>query len=119
MKQADIDQTVFLNKGEPAPELPPSFRRVTTPAMKEKHSAIPYVAQQTSVIPGVAGLNPLVSAASELLLAIVRIRATRQPSSYAPGSRPSRKATRISNTSARDWKRRSAPLKGALWLLPI
>ncbi len=85
MKQADIDQTVFLNKGEPAPELPPSFRRVTTPAMKETHSAIPYVAQQTSVIPSVAGLNPLVSAASELLLAIVRIRATRQPSSYAPG----------------------------------
>lgn len=85
MKQADIDQTVFLNKGEPAPELPPSFRRVTTPVMKETRSAIPYVAQQTSVIPSVAGLNPLVSAASELLLAIVRIRATRQPSAYAPG----------------------------------
>ena len=85
MKQADIDQTVFLNKGESSPELPPTFRRVTTPVMGETRSAIPYVAQQTSVAPCVAGLNPLVSAASELLLSIVRIRATRRHGPFSSG----------------------------------
>lgn len=80
MKQTDIDRTVFQNMGEAesAPDLPASFRPVAMPDMGVPRNAIPYVAQQTSVAACPRGLNPLVSAASELLLAIVRIRATRR-----------------------------------------
>lgn len=79
MKQADMDQTVFLNLGQPtkaAPDLPASFRPVATSGMDNaRNASIPYVAQQTSVSVYSHGLNPLVSAASELLLSIVHIRA--------------------------------------------
>ena len=82
MKQTDIDQTVFLNMGEPspAPDLPSSFRPVAVSGTGGIRSSMPYVAQQTSVSTCNSGLNPLVSAASELLLAIVRIRSTRDDS---------------------------------------
>ena len=88
MKQTDMDQTVFLNMGdsEPAPDLPPSFRPVAATDTGGSRNAIPYIAQQTSVTSYSPGLNPLVSAASELLLSIVRIRASRQEGSpFRPG----------------------------------
>lgn len=79
MKQTDIDQTVFLNMGDPdpAPDLPPSFRQVASSGADEVRRPLPYVAQQTSVNLSASGLNPLVSAASELLMTIVRIRSRR------------------------------------------
>lgn len=78
MKQTDMDKTVFLNMGEneSAPDLPSGFRPVATPDMDGPRGSGSYVAQQTSVTACTPGLNPLVSAASELLLSIVRIRAT-------------------------------------------
>ena len=78
MKQTDMDQTVFLNleETEPAPDLPSSFRPVAASETRAARNAIPYIAQQTSVTAYSPGLNPLVSAASELLLAIVHIRAS-------------------------------------------
>ena len=76
MKQTDIEQTVFLNMEEPspAPDLPSSFRPVAVSGAGVTRSFIPYIAQQTSISTCSSGLNPLVSAASELLLTIVRIR---------------------------------------------
>ena len=87
MKQTDMDQTVFLNMGEPepAPELPSFFRPVAADTGSSRN-AVPYIAQQTSVTSYSPGLNPLVSAASELLLSIVRIRTARGvPSPFRPG----------------------------------
>lgn len=82
MKQTDIDQTVFLNMGEssPAPDLPPSFRPVAVSGTGGIRSSMPYVAQQTSIGICNSGLNPLVSAASELLLTIVRVRSAHKES---------------------------------------
>lgn len=76
MNQTDIDQTVFLNMGDPrpAPDLPSSFRPVAASDAGGTRNSMPYVAQQTSISTCSSGLNPLVSAASELLLTIVRIR---------------------------------------------
>lgn len=88
MKQTDIDRTVFQNMGEsaPAPDLPAAFRPVAIPDTGLPRNAVPYVAQQTSVAACRPGMNPLVSAASELLLSIARIRATRrEPAPFHPG----------------------------------
>ena len=120
MKQADRDQTVFLNMEQPRPDpgLPSSFRPVATSDANRARSSIPYVAQQTSVSNYSSGLNPLVNAASDLLLSIVRIRATHSPSGIRRMQiRPP--ATKISNTSALVLKRKYEPLKAAPWLLPI
>ena len=88
MKQTDMDQTVFLNMGEPssAPDLPSSFRPVAVSGTSAAPSSVPYVAQQTSISVFSSGLNPLVSAASELLLTIVRFRSTQEKPSTAEES---------------------------------
>lgn len=79
MAQTDMDKTVFLSMGgaEPAPELPSAIRPVAASSSGATRSTIPYVAQQTSLSAFSPGLNPLVNAASSLLLSIVRIRAAR------------------------------------------
>lgn len=88
MKQTDIDQTVFLNMGDPspAPDLPSSFRPVAVSGTGRTRNSMPYVAQQTSLSVRSSGLNPLVSAASELLLTIVRFRSTQEKPSTAQES---------------------------------
>lgn len=82
----DMDKTVFLGMDAPgaAPELPPSIRPVTASGMAAARS-LPYVAQQTSLDQYTPGLNPLVNAASELLLSVVRIRSQGQDTDDAPG----------------------------------
>ena len=113
MKQADRDQTVFLNMEQPRPDpgLPSSFRPVATSDANRARSSIPYVAQQTSVSNYSSGLNPLVNAASAR-------RTGNSPSGIRRMQiRPP--ATKISNTSALVLKRKYEPLKAAPWLLPI
>lgn len=72
----DMDKTVFLGMEAPgaAPELPSAIRPVAASGTAAARS-LPYVAQQTSLDQYTPGLNPLVNAASELLLSVVRIRA--------------------------------------------
>ena len=105
MKQADRDQTVFLNMEQPRPDpgLPSSFRPVATSDANRARSSIPYVAQQTSVSNYSSGLNPLVNAASDLLLSIVRIRATHkeQPFRHQENANPPARNENIEHLRAR------------------
>ena len=105
MKQADRDQTVFLNMEQPRPDpgLPSSFRPVATSDANRARSSIPYVAQQTSVSNYSSGLNPLVNAASDLLLSIVRIRATHreQPLRHQENANPPARNENIEHLRAR------------------
>lgn len=78
MTQMDMDKTVFLNMGgaEEASELPSTIRPVAASHAGAGRNALSYVAQQTSISSYSPGLNPLVNAASELLLSVIRIRLT-------------------------------------------
>lgn len=73
--QQDSDKTVFIgiNKSNNNIDLPPAIHPVGG-LTKYSDRAVSYVAQQTSFAEYTPGLNPLVNAASRLLLEIVRLR---------------------------------------------
>lgn len=77
-QQTDMDKTVFLgmDTADLPSELPSAIRPVAAAGRNASRTMIPYVAQQTSVASYSPGLNPLVNAASGLLLSLVRIRTT-------------------------------------------
>lgn len=83
-QQMDVDKTVFLgmDNADLSPELPSAIRPVPAAGRNASRTMIPYVAQQTSVASYSPGLNPLVNAASGLLLSLVRIRATQGQTPY-------------------------------------
>ncbi|MFR8275690.1 MAG: DotU family type IV/VI secretion system protein, partial [Desulfovibrio fairfieldensis] len=75
----DPDKTVVLFTEEPrsqSAELP--FTAVAVTPGKQAPRHVPYLAQQTSFDEYTPGLNPLVNAASRLLLEIVRLRDARE-----------------------------------------
>lgn len=75
----DPDKTVVLFTEEPrsqSAELP--FTAVAVTPGKQAPRHVPYLAQQTSFDEYTPGLNPLVNAASHLLLEIVRLRDARE-----------------------------------------
>lgn len=75
----ELDKTVVLFTGEsrsPAADLP--FTPVAVAPGRQAPRQAPYLAQQTSFDEFTPGLNPLVNAASRLLLEIVRLRAARE-----------------------------------------
>lgn len=75
MSQSD-DKTVFVGISETSDSgmLPPTIRPVTGSPISHVRKEITYVAQQTSLAEYTPGLNPLVNAASHLLLEVVRLR---------------------------------------------
>jgi type VI secretion system protein ImpK len=75
-QEQDLEKTVFHGAGEEdaGRELPPSIRPVAESGRPLPRQGVLYIAQQTSLEDYTPGLNPMVNAAANLLLSIVRIR---------------------------------------------